>query len=212
MKVVVIGAAGRTGRLVVERALAGGHRVTAVVRHPGALPVEHPDCTVVRGDVLAPETLVDPLAAADAVFYLVAEPGRSTSVTRSFGMAHVVDVVRDSGGSARVFAVTPTAIEVSGSASLWRRLTVRMLIDKVQRNPFLDHERTENEMRGDGVGWTAVRVRSLTAGPASGTYRRAVGNHIPAERPVSRADLADFLVRALSEEGLRNRVVTLSGP
>ncbi|MEV6848445.1 NAD(P)H-binding protein [Actinoplanes sp. NPDC051411] len=210
MKVVVIGAAGRTGRLVVGRALADGHRVIAVVRHPETMPVEHPDCVVVRGDVLKPETLVDPLAAAEAVFYLAAEPGRATSVTRSFGMAHVVDLVRDSGGTARVFAVSPSAIDVSASASLWRRLSVRMVIDKVLRNRFLDHERTEDELRNGGVSWTVVRVRGLIDGPA-GRYRTEVGNHIAGERPVSRGDLADFLVKALTDPDLRDRVVSLSG-
>ena len=212
MKVVVVGAGGRTGRLVVARAVAQGHRVTAVARRPDSVPAPSPDCTVVPGDALVPDTLADPLAAADAVLYLVAEPGRSTSVTRSFGMANVVDVINSSGGAAHVLAVTPSAIDVSTAASLWRRLTVRMLVDKVQRNPFLDHERTEDEMRSSGVPWTAVRVRALTDGPATGEYRTATGNHIPAERPVSRADLADFLIRALAEADVRDKVVSVSGP
>ncbi|MFP3607417.1 NAD(P)H-binding protein [Paraburkholderia sp. SIMBA_053] len=35
MHVVVAGASGRTGRFVVEQALAAGHRVTAIVRDSG---------------------------------------------------------------------------------------------------------------------------------------------------------------------------------
>ncbi|MFI6177957.1 NAD(P)-dependent oxidoreductase [Nonomuraea sp. NPDC051191] len=38
----VIAATGRTGRLVVERALAAGHTVTAIARRPGELGLDHP--------------------------------------------------------------------------------------------------------------------------------------------------------------------------
>jgi short subunit dehydrogenase-like uncharacterized protein len=37
MKVVVFGATGATGRLVVERALAAGHAGTAAARHPASV-------------------------------------------------------------------------------------------------------------------------------------------------------------------------------
>lgn len=38
MKLLVIGETGRTGRLIVEQALARGHEVVALVRDPSALP------------------------------------------------------------------------------------------------------------------------------------------------------------------------------
>lgn len=41
MRLAVFGATGGTGRQLVEQALAQGHEVTAVVRDPARLPVEH---------------------------------------------------------------------------------------------------------------------------------------------------------------------------
>jgi len=210
MKLVVVGASGRTGRLVMERAVAAGHRVTGVARRPAAVPLVSSEATVVRGDVLDPDSLIDPLAAADAVFYLVGEPGRSTTVTRSTGMAHLTAAMVSS-GVRRVFAVAPTAIDVGRQSSLVRKAMVKFFIDKRNRNPFLDYERTEDEMRHGGVDWTAVRVTRLTDGPATGRYRSALGNYISGERPISRADLADYLLTHLTDESIRNRVVTLSG-
>jgi len=37
MKLFIVGATGRTGRLVVEQAISSGHTVTAIVRKPGTL-------------------------------------------------------------------------------------------------------------------------------------------------------------------------------
>jgi hypothetical protein len=51
---VVLGASGRTGRLVVEQALAAGHFVTALVRSPEKLTLRHPKLRVVVGDATDP--------------------------------------------------------------------------------------------------------------------------------------------------------------
>ncbi|TMD53495.1 MAG: hypothetical protein E6I85_08270 [Chloroflexi bacterium] len=49
MKLVVLGATGRTGRLVVEQALAAGHTVTALVRSPEKLATSSSNLRVVAG-------------------------------------------------------------------------------------------------------------------------------------------------------------------
>jgi putative NADH-flavin reductase len=52
MKVAIIGASGRVGSAIRDEALARGHQVTAVVRHPEKITVKNPKLTVVKGDVL----------------------------------------------------------------------------------------------------------------------------------------------------------------
>src|SRR2546428_8116376 len=52
VRVLVIGATGGTGRQLVQQALDQGHQVTAFVRRPSKLPVQHPNLRVVKGDVL----------------------------------------------------------------------------------------------------------------------------------------------------------------
>ncbi len=55
MKLAVFGAAGRTGRLLVDMALDGGHEVAASVRNREKLAVEHERLSVVEGDARDPE-------------------------------------------------------------------------------------------------------------------------------------------------------------
>lgn len=57
MHVAVLGATGRTGQEIVTRALGRGHRVTALVRRPEALPVRHERLDVVVGDARDPEVI-----------------------------------------------------------------------------------------------------------------------------------------------------------
>ena len=50
MKIIVFGATGGTGKLIVTQALAKGHSVTAFVRNPDGLP-QDPHLRVIQGDV-----------------------------------------------------------------------------------------------------------------------------------------------------------------
>lgn len=83
MRVAVTGAAGFVGRAVVDRALAAGHEVTAIVRPRtdlGRSPLPAA-VSVVRGDLRLPGTWTgaldgpDPLDALDAVVHAAAAPG-----------------------------------------------------------------------------------------------------------------------------------------
>jgi uncharacterized protein len=51
VRIAVIGAAGRTGRLVVEQALERGHEVRALARRPDAIDVRGPALQIVSVDV-----------------------------------------------------------------------------------------------------------------------------------------------------------------
>src|SRR5215472_8221830 len=51
MNLAVFGASGPTGQLVTKQALASGHRVTAVTRHPETFGLRHEHLQVLCGDV-----------------------------------------------------------------------------------------------------------------------------------------------------------------
>jgi len=54
MKIVIFGAAGATGRIVVERALEEGHEVTAFDKYIAPLTMQHPNLRLVQGDIFDP--------------------------------------------------------------------------------------------------------------------------------------------------------------
>src|SRR4030088_2963552 len=67
MKLLILGATGRTGRLVVEQALAAGHTVTALVRSPEKLSSGNSNLRVVAGEATDTSALSRALEGADAV-------------------------------------------------------------------------------------------------------------------------------------------------
>src|SRR6266700_602965 len=66
MKLVIFGAAGGTGRILVEQALEKGHEVTAFDRHTGALTIQHPKLSLVQGDVFDPAQVEAAIAGQDS--------------------------------------------------------------------------------------------------------------------------------------------------
>ena len=51
MKTVLIGASGYVGSFILKESLNRGHKVTAIVRHPEKITLQHPNLTVQKGDV-----------------------------------------------------------------------------------------------------------------------------------------------------------------
>ncbi len=77
MNLVVLGATGRTGRLVVEQALAAGHTVTALVRSPEKLTIRNSSLRVVAGSATDAADVSRALAGADADRSSSTQPGQS---------------------------------------------------------------------------------------------------------------------------------------
>ena len=102
----VLGATGRTGRLVVDRALARGHDVTAVVR-PSASAALAPAAKVVTADPCAPGALTGLLDDQDAVISALGAPGRAPTTVYSAGAAAIISALRPAG---RVLVVSSAGL------------------------------------------------------------------------------------------------------
>jgi uncharacterized protein YbjT (DUF2867 family) len=75
MNLLIVGAAGRTGRHVVDQALAAGHHVTTYVRRPDALERRDERLRVVAGDVLDIDSVRAAMAGQDAVISTLGSTG-----------------------------------------------------------------------------------------------------------------------------------------
>jgi putative NADH-flavin reductase len=210
MKLVVFGGTGRIGRQVVSRALAHGHTVVAVSRHPRTTAPTHQRLTTAVADVLDADSLPEPLASAGAVIFAVGLPGQSSTVVRSVGIVQVAKVMQDS-GVARLVAVSPSAAFISPRAPLTRRLWLRYFVHKVYRNPFLDAERMEDELRHSKLDWSVIRGPALRDGLPTGRYRVVPDGLVSRERPVSIEDFADYIVTRTVDPAAHHDIVTVTG-
>ncbi len=97
MTVLVVGATGSIGRLVVEQAIQEGHAVRALVRNSAKARQLPPEAQVVVGDVTRPETLS---GAVDGVDGLVVALG-SDGAGKTRRVRDDLDIARSSASERR---------------------------------------------------------------------------------------------------------------
>jgi putative NADH-flavin reductase len=199
LRLAVFGGTGATGRLVVERAVARGHHVTAMVRRPDALTVDR--VQVLPGDVLRPGDVSAAVAGADAVISTLG-PGRDLGATQvySAGTRAIRDAMAEAGVK-RLVCVSSTALESAPGTPLAVRVLHRQVLQRMLAQPFADLRVMEAETRASDLDWTIVRASRLTDGQATGRYQTGSGRHAGRGLSISRADLADYLLSCASEGG-----------
>ncbi|HEX6346283.1 NAD(P)-dependent oxidoreductase [Umezawaea sp.] len=186
MKVVVLGAAGRTGRLVVAEAVRAGHDVTSAVRTPAEFTGGG---AVVRADVRDPDSVRAAVAGHDVVVSAVGPAGR-----RAHGLYSDCARALVSANVDRVIAITSGGVrDDDPNFSFWYRHLVRPLA----RELYDDMRLMESVLRESGPEWTFVRPARLLDTEPTGVYRVLDGETPASGRQVPRADVARFVVGEL---------------
>ncbi|MGY2896748.1 NAD(P)-dependent oxidoreductase [Deinococcus sp. UYEF24] len=187
-KLIIFGASGGTGRHLVEEALEAGHEVTAFVRQVSAFPAPHPGLRLVVGDVRDPNAVAAAVAGQDAVLSALG-PSQKTEPICEEGTRAILAGMQAHGVKRLV------ALSAYGAANthhgLYSWMVWTMLKIKMQ-----DKERMETLIRASHTDWTLVRPPALTDGPHTGAYRSGLGVPIRLASNISRADVADFMLRA----------------
>lgn len=202
MNVVVFGASGRTGRIIVDQALAKGHAVTAFVRtHLEGM--EHPKLRMVTGDVLDQDAVDAAVAGQQAVVSAIGPRTSRPETICSESIARIIEAMKRQ-GVARLLCIT-SADEPEASA-LFGGLVRPLFLKHV----YADKELQEGAVFKSGLDWTIVRPSILRDAPRAGGYRLAIGNTPRGGWKVSRADLADFIVRELGRKDYIHQAVAIA--
>ncbi len=197
MKIVVFGASGGTGVQIVEQALAAGHAVTAFVRTPAKLTVQHPNLTVFQGDVLNADQVAQAVQGQDAVISALG-PSRppvsgmmktaAENITAAMKQHHVRRLISTTGAGVRDSQDRPKLIDHA----------IKALLGLISAEVLRDSENNVNVIHATDLDWTIVRFPMLTDGPHTGQYRAGYLGKDSGAR-ISRADGADFVVNELVE-------------
>lgn len=196
MNVLVVGATGKTGVQIVTQAVAQGHQVTALVRDPDKAKGALPGARLVRGDIRAAGPVAEAVAGQDAV---VSALGSAVTLRRqsllSDGTQALIDAMKQAGMRRLVCITGVGAGDSRGHGGLLYDWVLRPV---VLRQVYADKDRQEEVVRASGLDWVLVRPGLLTDGPRTGTYRALTDLSGVRKATVSRADVADFVLKQLA--------------
>jgi uncharacterized protein YbjT (DUF2867 family) len=206
MRLFLLGASGKTGRHVVDLALARGHSVTAFVRAPARVGREHPRLSVVRGDPRSTDELARALPGHDAVL--------STLGVRPPAAFRPHTLVRDCAAST-VAAMTRAGVDryVLLSAAVLFPLDgvvfafFRWLLTHIAR----DLGAAEEIVGATPLSWTIARPPRLVE-RSDERYRSAVAALPPGGATMSFRAVAAFMLDAVADHRHVREVVGLAAP
>jgi len=191
MKVLVLGAKGKTGSLVVNQAVAKGYEVSVLVRSAG---LSYPaGVRAITGDALKAEDVLQAMDQQDAVVECIGgtAPWKAQTLERD-AMRNIVAAMEKS-GARRLIVVSAMGVADSAKQSPWwfRYLMVPTFL----RGSTADKAAMEDIVRGSKLDWVIARPPILKDGAATGKVR-VIGER-ETGHAITRADLAVWLVEQL---------------
>lgn len=196
-KLLVLGATGGTGRLIVSQAVARGYDVAVLVR--SAEKARNLDgVEVIVGDARDEQVLRQALKGRDAV---ISALGTSVSPFREVTMLSTATRALIGAMKAEQVSrlVCITGIGAGDSAGhggfLFDKLIFPLLLSKV----YADKNRQEAIIRESGIDWVLVRPSVLNDQPGRGTNRVLTDLSDFRGGTISRTDVAKFVLDQVSE-------------
>ena len=208
MKIVVFGASGKTGSLLVDEALTSGNYVIAYVRKPESVKSDHPDLKVVTGSLNDKEKLKSVISGSDACISTLG----GTSLTKHSheiieGIDNIVTIMEEEKVKRFIYLSSFGA----GDSRKFMPQPIRFIIaDIMLFVPLADHNANESRITKSQLNWTIVRPGGLTNGAKTGNLKHGCEmTKIKGSLSISRSNVAAFLLNQVTNKDYVNRSVWL---
>ena len=211
-KVLVVGASRGIGLETVKCALNGGHKLRAFARSASSIPVNHPNLEKVTGDALDFGAIRQALTGMDVVIQTLGVDFSPHIIFRgthlfSIGTRVLVSAMEES-GVRRLISVTGLGAGNSRDrGGFLYNLAFRLFVDRI----YSDKDAQEWIIRKSRLKWVIARPAVLTNGPRTNNYRVLVQPQEWRAGFISRADVANFLVRQINDDSLLGQTPVLIG-
>jgi putative NADH-flavin reductase len=198
MKIIVFGASGGTGIEIVKQALATGHLVTAYVRNPAKINIQHNNLIVLQGDVMDANAVEKAVAGQEAVISALG-PTRPPAAGMMETAAHNILSAMKKAGIGRLVSTTGAGVRHPQDQPKLMDHIMKGLLTLLAGDVLKDSAANVAVLRASNIDWTIVRFPRLIDGPKTGKYRVGyIGKDSGSQ--LSRADGADFVLKELTEK------------
>lgn len=216
MKLLLLGATGRTGNLILRQGLQMGWQVNCLVRNKEKLQVKDPLLTVVEGNPAHLEQLKTALSGCEAVISALNisrtsdvpwAPLRTPKTYLSEVMQNLITASNTLGVKRVVLCSAWGVGDTWPQLPFWFKATIRY---SNLRFAYKDHERQEVVLERSPLDWTIVRPVGLV----NGKKHRPVAVVPPGQAPprwlISRSDLASFFLTTVTDRDSFGKKLTVS--
>ena len=209
MKLTFFGSTGGTGRQVVSQALEHGHGVTAFARNPGKLDQKHEKLQMVQGDVMDFASVERAIQEQDAVLCSLGMPNiMDKSQLRANGTKNIISAMKKT--AVKRF-ICQSSLGVGDSHEALPFHYKYLIAPLFMRHLYADHNLQENYIKDSQLDWIIARAGTLIDGEHTGSYKHGfAADDKTVTLKISRTDVADFMLRQLTEDTYLHKTPCIS--
>jgi putative NADH-flavin reductase len=206
MKILVFGATGPTGKLIISQGLELGYKMTAFVRNPERLPIRHANLTIITGNVFDRETVQSAVEGHDVILSALGNGKSLKGNVFSEGTKNIVNAMKNSPCRR---AIIMSAYGVGESINNVPKL-LKMIYNSILKNTFDDKALGEKYLKQSNLDWTLVHPVILTNKPNTGSYRKGELISISSVPMISRSDVAELMLKLVNDRTSIRRTIVIS--
>jgi uncharacterized protein YbjT (DUF2867 family) len=206
VKVLVFGAAGKSGRAVVEQALVAGHEVSAFVHKTDGYRAGS-TVRVFGGDARDRSAMDLAMVGQDAVIDTIGNENPLKATTLESSAAATITASMQSSGARRLVVISMIGEgESIANTNWWERLFLSTLL----RHEMKDKAAMEAIVDTSGLDWTIVRPPFLNDDPAKGHFHVFSAESGETAHKLTRGDLAAFIVAQLTSNEYLQKAIAVA--
>jgi len=208
MKVLIIGATGETGKLIIDQCIDKGFDVSAFARTPSKLDAFH-SINIIHGDILDYSSLKKAVIGKDLVICAVGVPmGQKIDNSRSKGTSNLIKAMKAANLS-RLIAISTIGVGSSRqNMNLVSKCLYPLIVGKAR---LLEAQKQEDLIMRSNLEWTIVRPPRLVTNnnkvniDVSDNLKTTLSDTLP------RCNLAELVVDLSHCDTYINKAVTVVG-
>ncbi|MDB4920228.1 NAD(P)-dependent oxidoreductase [Mucilaginibacter sp.] len=216
MKILILGATGRTGRLIVEEALKHGYDLNVLVRDKNKISFSSKSIKVYQGtptriaDLAAAMQGCDLIISALGIVRASDAPWSKLITAKNFISESIKNVIAEADQQSLKRLITVSAWGV-GDTKMEIPFWLRWLINYTNLRPvYAEHELGEKLLANSNLNWTAVRPVALNDSNKIKTLKVSFNNLPKPSLYISRQSVAKFIVDIVKSDKYDMKRPTIS--
>jgi putative NADH-flavin reductase len=197
MKIAVLGANGRVGRIVVRVLLDKGHSVIACIHGNDPFP-KQANLKVKTVDVYKGSSINSAIMGSEVVVSTLGSWGTTRKDILSQGMSNIIPAMRKQ-NITRIVSLTGADAKLQNENIHLVRIFSRFLFQFIGRKILKDGDAHIDLLKNSGLTWTVLRSPVMNSKGSETTYRLG-NNYITPWHTINRSAVAHAIVELVESE------------
>ena len=214
MKILLIGATGRTGGIILKKAIADKHEVTAIVRDPSK--IQDVNVNIIQGTPYDINTVKNAIKNCDAVISTLNVSRMSDNPWAklrapkdliSKSILNAVEAMKEN----NVKRLISLSVLGAGDSKKKMPFLFNLFISMSNlKYAFMDHTRQEEILCKSDVNWTVIRLPMLSKEEGEAEILVNKNDGVKLNRNINRDSVARFILSILADEQYYKTIVGIS--